>query len=419
MSTSSPANPRRAWVMLIALTMLTVIGMTAVFPVMPFIVKQYLPAGDDNLALWVGVLEGVNAFCAFLAAPFLGALSDRIGRRPVIIIASFGAVVGYVVFGIGGALWVLLLGRVIQGITAGDMPALFAYVADITPPEKRAQRFGMLGALNGISFMIGPAVGGLLAAVDIRLPVFVTAGAALTVALLSIFLLPESLAPANRKTSISLDEMHPIKVISGAFRRVELRGLLIAFTLLGIPFAFFTSNYSVLAIDTVQWNATQVGLLLAVIGVIDIAVQGGLLALLLPRIGERPVILIGIIGQGVACASLVVLATVLAQPWVLIFGVLLFGATQGLTQAPLDGLMSSAVGDDEQGQVAGAIQSVGSAIQMLAPLVAGLLYSAITHSAPYILGVALIIGSAVAFARVKLPARREADSVEAPAPADA
>nr|AIA15507.1 Tetracycline_Resistance_MFS_Efflux_Pump [uncultured bacterium] len=404
--------------MLIALTMLTVIGMTTVFPVMPFIVKQYLPVGDDNLALWVGILEGVNALCAFLAAPFLGALSDRIGRRPVIIIASFGAVVGYVVFGIGGAIWVLLLGRVIQGITAGDMPALFAYVADITPPEKRAQRFGMLGALNGISFMIGPAVGGLLAAIDIRLPVFVTAGAALTVALLSIFLLPESLAPANRKTSISLDEMHPIKVIVGAFRRVELRGLLIAFTLLGIPFAFFTSNYSVLAIDTVQWNATQVGLLLAVIGVIDIAVQGGLLALLLPRIGERPVILIGIIGQGVACASLVVLATVLAQPWVLIFGVLLFGATQGLTQAPLDGLMSSAVGDDEQGQVAGAIQSVGSAIQMLAPLIAGLLYSAITHSAPYILGVALIIGSAIAFARVRLPAKRAADVVETPAPAD-
>src|SRR4051812_26492838 len=111
---TTTTSARRAWAMLIALTMLTVIGMTTVFPVMPFIVQKYLPTGDHNLALWVGVLEGVNALCALLAAPFLGTLSDRIGRRPVIIIASFGAVVGYLVFGFGGAIWVLLLGRVIQ-----------------------------------------------------------------------------------------------------------------------------------------------------------------------------------------------------------------------------------------------------------------------------------------------------------------
>ena len=399
---TSTATPRRAWAMLIALTMLTVIGMTTVFPVMPFIVQEYLPPGDENLALWVGVLEGVNALCAFLAAPFLGALSDRVGRRPIIIIASFGAVAGYLVFGFGGALWVLLLGRIIQGITAGDMPALFAYLADITPPEKRAQRFGMLGALNGIAFMIGPALGGLLATIDIHLPVFATAAAALVIAILSIFVLPESLAPEKRATKLSLEELHPIKVLVRAFTRPELRGLLISFALLTIPFAFFTSNFSVLAIDTVHWNATQIGLLLAVIGVIDIAVQGGLLALLLPRLGERSVILIGIVGQALACSTLVVLATVLAQPWILILGVLLFGATQGLTQAPLDGLMSSAVGDDEQGQVAGAIQSVGSAIQMLAPLIAGALYAAIAHSAPYIVGVVLIVAAAATFARLKI-----------------
>lgn len=400
--------------MLIALTMLTVIGMTTVFPVMPFIVQSYLPAGDQNLALWVGALEGVNALCALIAAPFFGALSDRIGRRPVIIIASFGAVIGYVVFGIGGALWVLLLGRIIQGITAGDMPALFAYLADITPPEKRAKRFGMLGALNGIAFMIGPAVGGLLATIDLHLPVFATAGAALLVAILSVFLLPESLAPANRAPKLTFDNIHPVKVIVRAFRRPELRGLLISFALLTVPFIFFTSNFSVLAIDTVHWNPTQIGFLLATIGVIDIAVQGGLLALLLPRIGERAVILIGMVGQGIACLALVGLATVFAEPWIFILGVLMLGAAQGLTQAPLDGLMSSAVGDDEQGQVAGAIQSVGSAIQMLGPLIAGLLYSSVSHAAPYVTAVVLIVAAAVTFSRVKLAPR----GIEPPASGD-
>lgn len=379
--------------------MLSVIGMTIVFPVMPFIVQGYLPAGSPSLALWVGVLEGVSALCAFLAAPLFGGLSDRFGRRPVIIIAAFGAVAGYIVFGIGGALWVLLAGRIIQGITAGDMPALFAYAADITPPEQRAKRFGLLGALNGIGFMVGPALGGLLAGIDVRLPVFATAAAALAVALIAIFLLPESLAPSKRTPRLDLGSLHPVKVISDALRRAELRGLLIALALLTLPFTFFSSNFSVLAIDTVSWSATQVGFLLAVIGVVDVVVQGGLLAFLLPRIGDRRTIMIGIIGQAAGFATLALVASVLAQPWVLILGVLMLGGFQGLTQAPLDGLVSSAAGDDEQGRVAGALQSITSGIQMIGPLLAGVLYTGIAHAAPYAIGLALALAAGAVFVR--------------------
>ncbi|WP_229730338.1 MFS transporter [Microbacterium sorbitolivorans] len=326
-------------------------------------------------------------------------LSDRFGRRPVIIVAAFRAVAGYVVFGIGGALWILLLGRIIQGITAGDMPALFAYAADITPPEQRAKRFGLLGALNGIGFMVGPALGGLLAGIDVRLPVFATAAVALIVALVAIFLLPESLAPSNRASKFDLGSLHPVGVISDALRRRELRGLLVALALLTLPFTFFSSNFSVLAIDTVSWTATQVGLLLAVIGVVDVVVKGGLLAFLLPRIGERRTILIGIVGQAAGLAVLALVASVLAQPWILVLGVLMLGGFQGLTQAPLDGLVSSAAGDDEQGRVAGALQSITSGIQMIGPLLAGVLYTGVAHATPYAIGFALAIAAGVVFVR--------------------
>ncbi len=190
-NTLTRREQNRAWIMLIVLTMLTVIGMTVVLPVLPFVVLQYV-SHESDLAIWVGVLEAVNGLCAFLAAPFLGRLSDRFGRRPVIIVAAFGAAFSMALFGIGGAIWVLVLARVIQGLTAGDLPALFAYLADITPPEQRAKRFGLLGALSGIGTMIGPGIGGLLAAVSLQLPVFLTAAVALTIAILSIFLLPRA-----------------------------------------------------------------------------------------------------------------------------------------------------------------------------------------------------------------------------------
>lgn len=414
--TTRPASAKRAWAVLIALTMLTVIGMTIVFPVIPFLVESYLPDGSKHLAIWVGVLEGVSALCAFVAGPFFGGLSDRFGRRPVIIIAAFGAVIGYIIFGIGGALWVLLLGRIVQGITAGDMPALFAYTADITPPEQRAKRFGLLGALNGIGFMIGPALGGLLAGIDLRLPVFATAVVALIIALLSIFLLPESLAPENRAPKLRIENLNPVRVIADAFRRPELRGLLLSLVLLTVPFVFFTANYSVLAIDAVAWNATQVGLLLAAIGVLDIAVQGGLLAVLLPRIGERRTILIGIAGQALGVTALALVASVLAQPWLLILGVLMMGGFQGLTQAPLDGLISASAGDDEQGKVAGAMQSSTTGVQMLGPIVAGLLYSGIAHWAPYAVGLVLVIAAYLVFVRM-VPRTRAHTAVPEPASA--
>lgn len=400
--TNPPArSDKRAWIMLIVLTMLTVIGMTVVLPVLPFVVLQYV-SHEGDLAIWVGVLEAVNGLCAFLVAPFLGRLSDRFGRRPVIIAAAFGAAFAMTLFGIGGAIWVLVLARVIQGVTAGDLPALFAYLADITPPEKRAQRFGLLGALSGIGMMIGPAIGGLLAAVSLQLPVFLTAAVALTIAILSIFLLPESLAPENRIERISIREIQPFGVFTEVFGRRELRGLMIGFGLLALPFGFFVNNFSVLALDSISWGPTQIGLLTAGVGIIDILIQGVLLGILLPRIGERGVIISGIVAQTIGLVGLAVVASVLAQPWVFIVGALMLAAGQGAATAALDGAMSNAVGDDEQGWLGGATQSLNAAMNTAAPLIAGALYVTVSHAAPYWLGAGLMVVAAIVVGRAHI-----------------
>ncbi|MFF1538980.1 tetracycline efflux MFS transporter Tet(42) [Microbacterium sp. NPDC058269] len=418
-TTLTRRDQNRAWIMLIVLTMLTVIGMTVVLPVLPFVVLQYV-SHEGDLAIWVGVLEAVNGLCAFLAAPFLGRLSDRFGRRPVIIVAAFGAAFSMALFGIGGAIWVLVLARVIQGLTAGDLPALFAYLADITPPEQRAKRFGLLGALTGIGTMVGPGIGGLLAAVSIQLPVFLTSAVALTIAILSIFLLPESLKPGNRISAIKLRDVQPFAVFKEAFGRKELRGLMIGFGLLALPFGFFVNNFSVLALDSIQWGPTQIGLLTAAVGIIDILIQGVLLGILLPRIGERGVIISGIVAQMVGLAALAIVASIFAQPWVFIVGALMLAAGQGASQAAMDGAMSNAVGDDEQGWLGGATQSLNAAMGTAAPLIAGSLYALVSHAAPYWLGVAIMIVAVIVVSRAHIAntAKRPEGGIAGEAPAE-
>lgn len=402
-----PRSTRRAWIMLIVIVMLTTAGMTVVLPILPFVVLRYVD-DPDHLGLWVGILETVNALCAFTVAPFLGRLSDRFGRRPIIIVAAFGAVVGYLLFGIGGSIWILLLGRVVQGLTAGDLPALFAYLADITPPEKRAQRFGLLGALSGVGTMVGPALGGLLAAIDVDLPVFATAGFALVIALLSIFLLPESLVPAKRTRALTLSGLHPFGAFRDAFRRPELRGLLLGVVLVGIPFGFFVNNFSVLALDSIHWTPTMIGFLTAAVGIVDIVIQGVLLGMLLPRLGERGVLISGIVAQTIGLAGLALVASLVAQPWLFIVGTLALAAGQGAAQATMDGVLSNSVGDDEQGWLAGTAQSLTSAVGIVAPLTAGLLYTAVATSAPYLVGIALMIAAIAVLARAPFPSAAKA-----------
>ena len=408
MTADTPSAPRSALLLIFVITFLNTLGMTIIMPVAPFLTQRYV-SSPGAVAVWVGILTSAYALCAFLSAPALGALSDRIGRKPVLVVSVLGSAVGFVVFGIGGALWVLLLGRVIDGLTGGNISTIYAYLADITPPQDRASRFGLAGAISGVGFMVGPAIGGLLANFGLSTPVFAAAGVALAAGLVSIFVLPESLDPAHRSASFSLGDVHPLRKITEALGRPDLRPILLVVLVMTIPMAGFQSNMSVFALDVLHWGPAMIGWFLLGVAVLDILVQGVLVRYLAPRIGERNIVIIGILGQGLGYLLLAIGAS-FTSVWLFVFGGLLFAASEGGTGPALSGLASRSVSHREQGWLMGGMQSMNSAARVLGPLIAGALYSTVGRGAPYWFGLAVIAGILVLGSGVLTPSRAAAAS---------
>jgi MFS transporter, DHA1 family, tetracycline resistance protein len=204
-------------VLLLVIALLNTMGLTIILPLVPFLTLQYL-AHPTNLAAIVGWLAAAYGLCQLIAAPGLGVLSDRFGRRPILFICLLGSAIGYLIFGLGGALWLLFLGRIIDGLTGGNISILFGYIADITEPEDRGKYFGMLGSAAGVGSLIGPALGGLLATINYRAPFLAAAGLLLLTLVWGYFLLPESLDNKHRITSIAVSELNPLKQLASAFR---------------------------------------------------------------------------------------------------------------------------------------------------------------------------------------------------------
>ena len=371
-------------------------GMTLIGPVVPFMTLQHL-SNPANLAIVVAWMLSIYGICQLIAAPGLGLLSDRFGRRPVLFVCLLGSALGYLLFGLGGSLWILFLGRIIDGLTGGNFSVLFAYIADVTEPEERGKYFGILGGVSGAGFIVGPALGGLLATINYSTPFLVAAAITLLSIIWGFFFLPESLSKEHRVTSIRIRDLNPLKQVSAVFTLANLRWLLLAGFLYSFPFAIIISNLTILLKDSLGWNATQAGLVSTVVGVVDILVQGVLVGKLLPIFGE---VKLGIGALILVALSYILLGSValVASPILLILGVILFSGSGGLVENALRGLTSRAVGPRQQGLVGGASQSVQSLAMIVGPLFGGLLYAQYGHATPYWSGaliIALAIGSVV------------------------
>jgi DHA1 family tetracycline resistance protein-like MFS transporter len=333
----------------------------------------------------------------FFFSPVLGSLSDRFGRRPVILISNFGLGLDYILMALAPNLWWLFAGRVISGVTAATIATGYAYVADVTAPEKRAASFGMLGAAFGLGFILGPALGGILGAIDPRMPFWVAAGLSLLNALYGLFVLPESLPP-ERRMGFLWARANPLGALKLLRSHPELAGLATAKFLGDLAHVVLPSVFVLYAGFRYDWDERIIGLTLAVVGVCAVIVQAGLIGPVVRHFGERDAMLFGLAG-GIAGFVIFGLAPTGALFWV---GIPVL-ALWGIAGAATSGLMTRRVGESEQGQLQGAIASIQGIANLVGPFLFTLTFAhfiaagkaAPLPGAPFLLAALLLLISAL------------------------
>lgn len=358
----SAAAPRRAALTFIFITVvLDILAMGIIIPVLPKLIEDFLGGDTARAAEIFGVFGTVWAGMQFVCSPLLGALSDRFGRRLVILMSNFGLGFDYLLMAVAPSLGWLFLGRVISGITGASYTTAGAYIADITPPEKRAAGYGVIGAAFGAGFVLGPAFGGILGSISPRLPFWAAAGLTLVNAMYGLFVLPESL-PAHHRRPFSWKRANPVGALKLLRSHPELLGLA------GVSFLYYLAhqvlqNVFVLYGDyRYGWTTRTVGLTLAVVGIASVIVQGGLVRPLVARLGERSALLVGL---AFGAAGLVVfgMASTSSAFWL---GIPVF-ALIGLFSPSTQGLMTRRVQPWEQGQLQGANSSIQGITGMIGP----------------------------------------------------
>lgn len=363
MSLAPPPDPQasKAAVLFVLVTVvLDVIALGLVIPVLPKLVEQ-MAGSTRDAAFYMGLFGTAWALMQFLFSPLLGALSDRFGRRPVILLSSLGLGLDYILMALAPDLLWLFIGRVISGITAATFSTASAYIADITPVEERAGKFGLIGAAFGLGFVIGPALGGLLGNTDPRLPFWIAAAASLLSTLYGWFVLPESL-PVERRAPFRWARASPL----GAWRLIRshptIMGISTANFLFNIAHGVFPAVFVLHAGYRFGWGAATVGLALALFGILSGIVQGALVRPAVARVGERPLLLLGF-SAGAVGMTMMALAPSVAWFWAAYPVIALWGFIGPTAQ----GFMTRLVSGSEQGQLQGATSSIMGIASLIAP----------------------------------------------------
>lgn len=368
---------------------LDILGIGLIIPILPKLIEQLSGGNVSAASHTYGWLAAVAALMQFLCAPALGSLSDRFGRRPVILCSLFGSWLDYLLLAFAPSLPWFFLGRIITGITSANITAANAYIADVSPPEKRAANFGLVAAAFGLGFIAGPALGGVLGNIGLRVPFFAAAGLTLLNWLYGFFVLPESL-PREQRRAFDWRRANPVGSLVALKRFPEVLGLTETYFLMNLAHQVFPSTWVLYTSYRYGWSPKQVGLSLAAVGVMAAIVQGGLVRKIIPKLGERRSIIVGLTNATVFFAAY----GLAAQGWV-IYVLIGLGSFGGIAMPALQGLVSRCVPLNEQGAVQGALSSLASLAGILGPVLAtGLFGYFISPQAPaHIPGAAFFCGS--------------------------
>ena len=334
-----------------------------IIPVLPKLIAQLGATDISEAAVYGGLLMFVFALMQFLFAPVIGNLSDRFGRRPVLLISLTALGIDYVIMGFAPSLVWLFLGRMIAGIAASTFATANAYIADITGPEDRASRFGLIGAAWGMGFIFGPALGGLLGEFGSRLPFFAAAGLALVNVGYGLLVLPETLAEENRRPFVFW-RANPIGAFASIRQYPVIVGLFGALAIYYVAHDVNPSTWTYYVLHKFQWSEGQIGLALAAVGLSGAIVSGTLVGPVVKRLGEAGTAYLGFVLSSVSFVGYA-LAT---EGWML-FPWIVLGAAMGLVMPALRSIMSSIVPEDGQGELQGAISSLTGLTAIVAPLV--------------------------------------------------
>ncbi|AZI43325.1 MFS transporter [Deinococcus psychrotolerans] len=357
-------RPQAALIFILITALVDIMGIGLIIPVLPLLVKE-LSGSAAAGARYIGIFTAVYAVMQFIFAPILGVLSDRYGRRPVLLLSLLGMGLDYLLLAFAPTLWWLFVGRVLAGITGASLTVANAYIADVSAPEDRAKNFGKLGATFGVGFILGPALGGLLGDYGLRVPFMFAAGLALLNMFYGYFVLPESLPPASRGARLSRKNLNPFTPLAALAQYPVILNMAAALVVLGMAGQVIFSTWVLYTEGVLGWTPLQNGVALAAFGLMTAIVQGGLISVSVRWLGERRAILLGL-----AMGTLEMLVLAFAKTSLLLYVSLIFGALGGLAGPTLQGIISRQVSESEQGKVQGALTAVNSLVGVVGPLLA-------------------------------------------------
>lgn len=373
--------------------LIDVIGMGIIIPVMPDLIKELTGEGLSRSSFYSGLLTFSYAIMQFLFSPLLGGLSDRYGRRPVLLIALLGLGLDYIFQAFAPTLAWLFVGRILAGISGASFTTATAYISDISTPEKKAQNFGLIGVAFGVGFILGPVIGGLCSPLGTRAAFMIAAGFSLLNCIYGYFILPESL-PVESRRKLEWSRTNPFMTLINLKRYPIISGLVITMLLLYLAAHSVQSNWSFYTMLKFNWDGRMVGISLGIVGLLIAIVQGGLIRKIIPMLGEKNSIYAGLILYAIG----LILFALADTGWLMLIFLIPY-CLGGICGPALQGVISNQVPANEQGELQGSLTSLISVTSIIGPLLMNYLFAYFTGpeapvympGAPFLLGAVLIV----------------------------